>query len=69
MPRAKKARTGKSVEALRHEDASRTNIPTAEYQSMVRQEEESPIRVAYETAQPRPGPAACLAGKGRAGRV
>ena len=48
MPRPKKARTGKSVEALRHEDASRTNIPTAEYQSMVRQEEESPIRVAYE---------------------
>ena len=48
MPRAKKAKSGKSVEALRHEDASRTNIPTAEYQSMVRQEEESPIRVAYE---------------------
>ena len=48
MPRAKKAKSGKSVEALRHEDASRTNIPTAEYQSMVRQEEQSPIRVAYE---------------------
>ena len=48
MPKAKKAKSGKSVEALRHEDASRTNIPTAEYQSMVRQEEESPIRVAYE---------------------
>ena len=48
MPRAKKAKSGKSVETLRHEDATRTNIPTAEYQSMVRQEEESPIRVAYE---------------------
>ena len=48
MPRAKKAKSGKSVEALRHEDASRTNIPTAEYQSMVREEEQSPIRVAYE---------------------
>ncbi len=48
MPRAKKAKSGKSVEALRHEDASRTNIPTAEYQSMVRQEEESSIQVAYE---------------------
>ena len=48
MPRAKKAKSGKSVEALRHEDASRTNIPTAEYQSMVREEEQTPIRVAYE---------------------
>ena len=48
MPGAKKAKTGKSVETLRHEDASRTNIPTAEYQSMVRQEEESSIQVAYE---------------------
>ena len=36
MPRAKKSKSGKSVETLRHEDASRTNIPTAEYQSMVR---------------------------------
>ena len=48
MPRAKKAKSGKSVEALRHEDASRTNIPTAEYQSMVRQEEETPIRASYQ---------------------
>ena len=48
MPKAKKSKSGKSVETLRHEDASRTNIPTAEYQSMVRQEEQSPIRVAYE---------------------
>ena len=48
MPKAKKAKSGKSVEALRHEDASRTNIPTAEYQSMVREEEQVPIRVAYE---------------------
>ena len=48
MPRAKKAKSGKSVETLRHEEATRTNIPTAEYQSMVRVEEQSPIRVAYE---------------------
>ena len=48
MPRAKKAKSGKSVESLRHEDETRTNIPTAEYQSMVRQEEKSPIKVAYE---------------------
>ena len=28
-------RRGKTVEALRHEENTRTNIPTAEYQSMV----------------------------------
>lgn len=38
----------KSVETLRHDEASRKNIPTAEYQSVMRKEEESPVRVAYE---------------------
>src|SRR5918996_1184010 len=38
----------RSVETIIHEDASRRNIPTAEYQSVMRQEEQSPIRVAYE---------------------
>jgi adenine-specific DNA-methyltransferase len=40
--------TGKSVETLKHADASRKNIPTAEYQSVLRQEEQAPLRVAYE---------------------
>jgi adenine-specific DNA-methyltransferase len=31
-----------------HEEASRRNIPTAEYQSVMRAEDRSPIRVAYE---------------------
>ena len=50
MARAKKSRTaaGKSVEALRHEQDTRTNIPTAEYQSMVRADTESPLRAAYQ---------------------
>ncbi len=38
----------KSVEALRHERDTRTNIPTAEYQSLVREEQESPLRAAYQ---------------------
>lgn len=38
----------KSVETLRHDEASRKNIPTAEYQSVMRKDEESPVRVAYE---------------------
>ena len=50
MPRARSNRSaaGKSVEALRHEQDTRTNIPTAEYQSMVQEEQESPLRVAYQ---------------------
>ena len=50
MPRARRTRSadGKSVEALRHEQDTRTNIPTAEYQSLVREEQESPLRAAYQ---------------------
>ena len=38
----------KTVETLTHDEASRKNIPTAEYQSVMRAEEQTPIRVAYE---------------------
>ncbi len=38
----------KSVEVLTHEEATRKNIPTAEYQSVMQKEEQSPVRVAYE---------------------
>ena len=49
MPRTRRTRTnaGKQVEALRHEQDTRTNIPTAEYQPLVREEESNPLRVAY----------------------
>src|ERR1700738_400305 len=43
-----KAEKKKSVETLTHEEASRKNIPTAEFQSVMRKEEQSPVRVAYE---------------------
>jgi adenine-specific DNA-methyltransferase len=43
-----KSEKKKSVETLIHEEASRKNIPTAEYQSVMRKDEQSPIRVAYE---------------------
>ena len=45
MPR--KARGPKQVEALRHEEAKRTNIPTAEYRPMMAEDDRSPIEVAY----------------------
>ena len=54
MPRPRRTRAtpgkspGKSVETLRHEEDTRTNIPTAEYQSMVREDTEAPLRVAYQ---------------------
>jgi adenine-specific DNA-methyltransferase len=40
--------TVKSIESITHEAARRKNIPTAEYQSVMQKEEESPVRVAYE---------------------
>ena len=54
MPRPRRNRSaagkspGRSVEALRHEADTRTNIPTAEYQSMVEEDTESPLRAAYQ---------------------
>jgi len=38
----------KTVETLTHGEASRLNIPTAEYQSVMRTDEQASIRVAYE---------------------
>ena len=38
----------KKVEALTHKEAKRKNIPTAEYQSVMEEEDQSPVRVAYE---------------------
>ena len=45
---AKKQPTAKTVETLKHEEAKRKNIPTAEYQSVLQKAEQSPVRVAYE---------------------
>jgi adenine-specific DNA-methyltransferase len=45
---AKKPKTLLSVEALKHEDAKRKNIPTAEYQSVMAKTAESAVRLAYE---------------------
>ena len=41
------AKKPKTVETLTHDD-KRKNIPTAEFQSVVKQEEEQPVSVAYE---------------------
>jgi adenine-specific DNA-methyltransferase len=44
---AKAPTTKKDVVSLTHDEASRKNIPTAEYQSVMRMDEQSPIRIAY----------------------
>ncbi|PIR01268.1 MAG: site-specific DNA-methyltransferase [Nitrospinae bacterium CG11_big_fil_rev_8_21_14_0_20_45_15] len=46
--RKKAVKKKKVVETITHEDASRKNIPTAEYQSIMQKEDQTPIRVAYE---------------------
>ncbi|WP_084605010.1 DNA methyltransferase [Desulfonatronum thioautotrophicum] len=48
MPKKKPVPAYKTVETITHPDANRVNIPTAEYQSIQRKEEQSPIRLAYE---------------------
>ena len=45
MPPKPKRR--KQVETLRHDEAKRTNIPTAEYSSAMEEDDRSPIEVAY----------------------
>jgi adenine-specific DNA-methyltransferase len=47
-PKARKDVGGKTVETLRHEEATRRNIPTAEYQSVLEKGAQAPVRVAYE---------------------
>ena len=45
---ARAPRKSKQVETLTHGDASRKNIPTAEYQAVMAADDHSPIQVAYE---------------------
>ena len=43
-----KRKSSKSVATLKHNEASRKNIPTAEYQAVLEEDDRSPIQVAYE---------------------
>ena len=43
-----KVPTKLTVETLKHDEATRTNIPTAEHQSVLNEREKTPIRMAYE---------------------
>ena len=48
MAQSRGKKTAKTVATLTHPAASRKNIPTAEFQSVMRKDEQSPIQVAYE---------------------
>ncbi len=48
MSKPKNKRGRKIVESLTHEDATRKNIPTAEYQSVMQADDQSPVSVAFE---------------------
>jgi len=45
---AKKATPKKTVETHKHDADKRKNIPTAEFQSVVHQDDQDPVRVAFE---------------------
>jgi len=40
-------KSAKTVEALKHDEAKRKNIPTAEHQSVLQKNEQSPVKVNY----------------------
>ena len=48
MARKTKKKTSKKVATLTHKEASRTNIPTAEYQSVMEKEHQTPIQLAHQ---------------------
>ena len=45
---AKKTATQKTVEALKHDEAKRKNIPTAEYQSVLEKDQQNPKKLRYQ---------------------
>lgn len=59
---AKKTTSPKQIESITHE-ARRTNIPTAEYQSVMKQEEQAPVRVSYAKRNPDLDPQLIWRGK------
>ena len=44
----RKVKPPKAVETITHDEASRRNIPTAEYRSVMEKADQAPVRVAYE---------------------
>jgi adenine-specific DNA-methyltransferase len=60
---ARKSRTPKRVETLRHEEVSRRNIPTAEFHSIMDMDQRDPEQVAYARRNRDLGPQLFWRGK------
>jgi adenine-specific DNA-methyltransferase len=52
---AKKPAAQKSVEVLKHDEAKRKNIPTAEFQSVLEKEQQDPKKVQAGTRSGQQG--------------
>lgn len=63
MARRKSKKKAKSVETLRHGEATRSNIPTAEYEPLIDDAVKTPIMVAYERRNPDLDPQLVWRGK------
>jgi len=63
MAKSAKPKSQKSVETLKHKDASRRHIPTAEFQSVLSEELQTPIQVAYARRNPDLDPQLVWRGK------
>jgi adenine-specific DNA-methyltransferase len=59
----KKPASEKQIESFVHDDASRRNIPPAEFQTMVRNQEKTPLQKAYERRNPDLDPQLIWRGK------
>jgi adenine-specific DNA-methyltransferase len=59
----KKPASEKQIESFVHDEASRRNIPPAEYQTMVRNLEKTPLQVAYQRRNPDLDPQLIWRGK------
>ena len=60
---ARKKRTPKEVEIIKHKDSSRRYIPTAEYQSILSEDQQTPLQVAYKRRNPDLDPQLIWRGK------
>lgn len=60
---ARKASPLKTVETITHEADRRTNIPTVEYQSVMRQEELAPVHLSFQKRDPDLDPQLIWRGK------
>lgn len=47
LKKSSKPAAAKSVETLTHAEATRKNIPTAEYESVMKREQQAPMKVKY----------------------